>query len=722
MKTASNGRKLPDRTYQALKEIGFDFTWNALETRWYEKFEELKAYQEQHGHCNVPYKSSLFGWISDQRDLFKKEKLPLQRVQLLDSINFDWEPFTSEWGKRFKELGAFQKHHGHCNAPGNSGLGTWVGNQRSAYKKGRLSAERIQRLTAIGFDWDGPETALWERRFSELEAYEKQYGDCNVPATWAMNRALGQWVAAQRGTYRNRTLPEAERLARRIGLLSDEQIERLNKLGFVWEPLSTTWENNFAKLKAFRDKHGHCNVPKRWEDPSLGQWLLHLRKNYEARALSEAERLARQLGTLSDDQIRRLEEIGFVWDPYAVAWDAKFENLKAYRKKHGHCNIPQKSKGNPGLGAWVANQRNHYRRGELPKERIQRLNEIGFKWDLQDFDAAWETQFVALRTYQEEQGDCNIPQRWEENPTLARWTNTQRQRRKKGLLDAEQIQRLEEIGFIWNPIEVALEVQFSALEDYQYRFGNCNVPATWEEDPSLGAWVTTRRTDYRAGRLPDEQVQRLNKMGFDWDPFKTVWETRFAELKAYQEKHGHCRFPVENSVLGKWVSHQRDDYKTNKLSAERIRRLEEISFEWDPSTTLWDTRLAELKAYRKQHGHCDVPLRWAGNPGLGNWVISQRVKRGSLSEERIRRLEEIGFEWAQREKETQLLWDTRFAELRAYRKQHGDCNVPKRWEENPTLGQWVSNQRSNRKTGNLNPQRISLLNGLGFCWSLSRNL
>jgi Helicase associated domain len=142
---------------------------------------------------------------------------------------------------------------------------------------------------------------LWNYRFGQLLTFKKRFGHCDVPATWKESPSLGQWVAAQRDRYRKRNLPRAQRLALEIGLISQEQIQQLERIGFVWELRDTAWEEKIAKLKAFRDRFGHCNVPKRWKaDPSLGQWLLNLRRNYEARMLPENERLAREIGLLTD--------------------------------------------------------------------------------------------------------------------------------------------------------------------------------------------------------------------------------------------------------------------------------------------------------------------------------------------------------------------------------------------------------------------------------------
>jgi len=63
---------------------------------------------------------------------------------------------------------------------------------------------------------------------------------------------------------------------------------------------------------------------------------------------------------------------------------------------------------------------------------------------------------------------------------------------------------------------------------------------------------------------------------------------------------------------------------------------------------IWEQRLGELKQYKSAVGHCNVPLRSLEHPELGNFVSWQRrqYKNGCLTDDRIERLNDIGFEWS----------------------------------------------------------------------------
>ena len=196
------------------------------------------------------------------------------------------------------------------------------------------------------------------------------------------------------------------------------------------------------------------------------------------------------------------------------------------------------------------------------------------------------------------------------------------------------------------------------------------------------------------------------------------WETRFNELVKYKAKHGDCNVPGKQGQLGGWVRSQRFAYKAGSLAQDRIDRLSGIGFKWvlverGPEVP-WETRFDQLVQYNAKHGDCNVP---DGQGKLGNWVRTQRgaYKAGSLLQDRIDRLDSIGFLWALVVKGPSVPWKTSFNELIKYKSKHGDCDVPVRQGK---LGMWVSNQRQYYMADLLSQDRIDRLSGIGFKWSL----
>jgi hypothetical protein len=95
-----------------------------------------------------------------------------------------------------------------------------------------------------------------------------------------------------------------------------------------------------------------------------------------------------------------------------------------------------------------------------------------------------------------------------------------------------------------------------------------------------------------------------------------------------------------------------------------------------------------------------------------------------LSADRIAELDALNFAWGAISKADTFIgdvavsgaWKTRFDELCAYKEKFGDCKVPSKWTENPKLGNWISQQRQEKKKGTLKPERESLLTEIGFLW------
>ena len=176
-------------------------------------------------------------------------------------------------------------------------------------------------------------------------------------------------------------------------------------------------------------------------------------------------------------------------------------------------------------------------------------------------------------------------------------------------------------------------------------------------------------------------------------------------------------------------------YKANKKSSitqERIQMLTDLNFIWVAVTDIpWDVRLEQLKAYKKKHGDCLVPNKFKEDNALGRWVDKQRqdyrkLKEGKASvmnDEKIRKLEELGFCWSVDE----FVWNNRFEELKKYKEEKGNCLVPHNYVGNTQLANWVIQQRqelkklSTGKRSAMKVERFNKLNSLNFEWNAGRS-
>lgn len=189
---------------------------------------------------------------------------------------------------------------------------------------------------------------------SMLQQFTDREGQCRVLTSHKEDGFnLSSWIANQR------TNKEA---------MSAERHKRLDDLGFVWNTLVEDWDEGYSKLQQFKERKGHCNVLQGHKEDgfALGQWV-------------NTQRRAKE--TLSAERRQRLDDIGFVWDLYAAAWEEGFGKLQQFKDREGHCKVTQRHKEDGfALGTWVGAQRTG--RETLSTERRQRMDEIGFVWAL----------------------------------------------------------------------------------------------------------------------------------------------------------------------------------------------------------------------------------------------------------------------------------------------------------------------------------------------------
>jgi len=267
-----------------------------------------------------------------------------------------------------------------------------------------------------------------------------------------------------------------------------------------------------------------------------------------------------------------------------------------------------------------------------------------------------------------------------------------RDKEKKEKLKQSNIELIE-IDYRWDGRKESIETHFLYwIESAQIK----NPPVTNEK-----------------GSLRCEEIRGLT----------SNWEKRFSEL----QKFGHCNALIirnRSPTLATWLKNQLHAKNKGKLTLERIKRLENLGVEWLNVKTSyeWDEQYRRLESYKGKYNHTDVSQYDNEFPGLGRWVLKQRVlfNKGILTKEKTISLEKLDFCWATRDKK----WDQRVQELKLFIKKYGHSNVPARWSPNPGFGRWVSTVRRAyklKKEGICTPKRIKELSDIGFVFSLLDN-
>ncbi len=335
------------------------------------------------------------------------------------------------------------------------------------------------------------------------------------------------------------------------------------------------------------------------------------------------------------------------WDPIHNSWEQRFLEMLRYKRKYGNCEIPHIFPENPSLGHWVSNQKQRYRIGKLSKDRIKRLNEIGFTWRVHstyDFDGYVEQ----LLEYEQIYGHMNVSQLDTKYRKLGRWLNNQRTKKSRGTLPQAQEDRLNEIGIVWNVIEARWAQRLDELSEFHKQYGHFDIPTDYREYPKLYDWSRKLRR-----RKPtQERLQMLQSIGYDWDKEhkkigksrKNSWDRHVNELKKFYDENGHFNVPYSaDSGLVDWLYRLRK----NKPTSAQLAQLESIGFDWQKEASIdkleqkWNLKLNELRLFYEANGHFSVPFK--ENPSLYRWLY--KIKKKKPSEDRIKKLQAIGFYW-----------------------------------------------------------------------------
>ena len=466
----------------------------------------------------------------------------------------------------------------------------------------------VEIVDRLGTSWD-----FW---YGLLQKYRKDKGHCRVKKDCKVNGLkLGSWA------HNQRTLK---------GRLSLDRLERLNLLGFVWDPVAEQWEQKFAALQKFHKREGHCRVDTRRkvDGLNLGTWL-------------RAQRYIK--GSLTPDQVQRLNSLGFSWDPYFEQWEQKFAALQKFHKREGHCRVKEgDTVDGVRLASWVSNQRST--KDTLTPDRLKRLKSLGFSWD--PFAEQWEKNFAALQKFHKRKGHCRANKgHIVDGLNLGSWCSIQRIRKDR--LTPDQLKRLNSLGFSWDPHAEKWEQNFAALQKYRKRKGHCRVAKECKVDGlKLGQWTQVQRST--KDKLTPDRIKRLNSLGFSWDLIPEQWERNFAALRQFYKREGHSRVrrgvKVDGLNLDNWVLTQRQRKK--RLTSDQIKRLNSLGFSWDPITEFWERNFAALQKFRKREGHCRPKMGCiVDGLNIGRWVNNQQWTKGRLSTKKTARLNSLGFVW-----------------------------------------------------------------------------
>ena len=206
------------------------------------------------------------------------------------------------------------------------------------------------------------------------------------------------------------------------------------------------------------------------------------------------------------------------------------------------------------------------------------------------------------------------------------------------------------------------------------------------------------------------------------------WEVLCQAAADAAAKEGTLELPRSYTIhsgvpVGKWLELQRQvqaGQRPGRLTAEQAAKLEKLGIRWNHRLeTAWEKGFASAQKYRTEHGDLLVPVRYRDKNdfALGEWIVynRQRYLGGNLTQNRIERLEAIGMVWST----SNDLWEQNYAAATQYYLEHGDLEVPIKYET-PSgfgLGVWLGAQRASHKAGELPQEQVERLDALGMDWT-----
>lgn len=251
--------------------------------------------------------------IKNVQHLKKKTR---KQKRVLEEILTPTEFKKLSFEEKLNKLAKYKEVHGHCNVSKHitkqTSLACWVYRLRATrrggkngYKDFKLTPANIAKLDELGFQWKFSKT--FEERLHDLKEYKAKHGNCKVPSKYEDNQKLGKWVATTRAAYK--AIQAGKKPHTR---LTQSMINQLNDIDSSWQVGFTrkkvrSADEYILDLQTFKDEHGHCNVPRRY-NKQLGLWVKNMRAAY--RSIQAGKKTTNRL---TPSMINQLNDMGFSW-------------------------------------------------------------------------------------------------------------------------------------------------------------------------------------------------------------------------------------------------------------------------------------------------------------------------------------------------------------------------------------------------------------------------
>jgi superfamily II DNA or RNA helicase len=595
-------------------------------------------------------------------------------------------------------------------------------------------------------------TSDWELGFSHLKAYAELTGDANPSQSTKdqFNFPIGSWCTTQRST----------RKGKNRGVLNRERIEKLDGIGFEWNPLEASWNQGFENLKLYISEYGHSNPPSGTLFPGeykLGQWV-------------QVQRVNQKQGILSTEKQEKLSNIGLSFEPKIEQRQELLDQLQTYFNEFGTVNVPTKYVSADGYKLGSALDRIRQLKKNSPDsdhEAIAFLESKDIIWNVKDREQeeSFRLGISELDGYLAKFSVDSILQTTvcENGFKLGAWLGRMRSKHASGNLSMEHQDQLTSRGVELNLKQFEYSARLRVLQEFYKANGHIRVPQELKPEGlgSIYQWLKGQKKRKREGLLTAEEIAALDRFGFIWENENELikqeaWERFISELSIFIESTGSANVPKEyrtkdGYALGSVVSKHRTLRRKGELSENKVAELESLGFLWEiprpkkfesPRIKVpkenkqrierrvenhWDKFVAALKRYKAVHGDLTIPATYKddSNFALGQAAVDLRTafRRGELHPEKVKELNLLNFPWeVSKPSNADYYWSNFIIELENFKREFGNLDIPNSYVS-PSgfkLGDKARYTRTMSNKGELNKARVEELSALGFIWSRMR--
>lgn len=378
-------------------------------------------------------------------------------------------------------------------------LGTWCDTQKSMYKKNQLSSERIEALEKIKFPWNSIDE-LWNGKFNILREFKEKNGRFIVRKDTLNNETLKivyEWCNTQRQLYKT-------------GRMQPERIEKLQGIGYELCVLSDDelWDKSYNELLNLYNKYQRFPTSHEIESQKLISWVM-------------TQRGLMNDGKLSDEKIRKLNDIGFIWDVEMYRWNDKFFKLKQFVSENKR--IPKTNESYDGfcLGQWYAKQVSRLNNGLLNSEQEKNFRSLG---DISSTysEELWLKKFELLKAFIAENGRLPYTHEVYNGVKLYSWINKQKACLVNNKLDDFRLDKLKSLNIdllSFSSKKIDIEIPKNWLENYEdykrFTFEKHRKPNRSKEEGKLYRWRRRQIAALEEKRLNNSQINLLRTINFE---------------------------------------------------------------------------------------------------------------------------------------------------------------------------------------------------------------